>query len=167
MKIYNTVQINVPASKVWELLYANYGKACDWASTVNESEERYTANGNNLGRTCSTVYGQVSEIIDKVDHEKMELHYHVDDTPFIMKAARAKWKVNPLSVNASEVIMDLEVRLAPLPGVLMGWMIKPKMRRDIHQTMEDLKHYLEMVKPSEAKIKSDRNYFKKKGKKAA
>ena len=167
MKIYKNVRINVPASKVWELLYANYGKACDWASTVNESEERYTTNGDHRGRTCSTVYGQVSEIIDKVDHEKMELHYHVDDTPFIMKAASAKWKVTALSVNTSEVTMDLEVTLAPVPGMLMGWMIKPKMRKDIHQTMEDLKHYLETGKPSEAKIKSDRNYFQKKGKKAA
>ncbi|WP_431130350.1 hypothetical protein, partial [Flagellimonas flava] len=65
--------------------------------------------------------------------------YHLDDTPFIMKAANANWKVNPLSVNTSEVTVDLDVTLATLPGLLMGCMIKPKMRKDLNQTLEDLK----------------------------
>ncbi|MEM8508031.1 MAG: SRPBCC family protein [Bacteroidota bacterium] len=167
MKIKRTLQINAPSAKVWETLYANYGQACDWASTVNESKERQVPNSDYIGRTCSTVFGDVSEIIDHVDDDDMELQYHLDDTPFIMKAATAKWNVNPQSINTSEVTMDLAVTLATIPGLLMGWMIKPKMRKDIYQTMDDLKHYVETGEQSEAKVKSDAKYFKKKGKKAA
>ncbi|WP_422858870.1 SRPBCC family protein [Flagellimonas sp. S174] len=167
MKINKTLQINEPAQKVWDVLYTNYGDACQWASTVNESKEREVVGSDYVGRTCSTVFGDVSEIIDRADADKMELQYHLDDTPFIMKAATANWKVKPLSINTSSVTMDLDVTLATLPGLLMGWMIKPKMRKDIYTTMEDLKYYIETGKQSEAKIKSDQKYFKKKGKKAA
>ncbi|WP_430967501.1 SRPBCC family protein [Spongiimicrobium sp. 2-473A-2-J] len=165
MKFKKSLQINAPASKVWEVLYTNYGSSCDWASTVNESKEREVQNSAYIGRTCSTVFGDVSEIIDRADEERMELQYHLDDTPFIMKAATANWKVKSLSINTSEVTMDLDVTLATVPGLLMGWMIKPKMRKDLYQTMEDLKYYIETGKQSEAKIKSDQKYFKKKVKK--
>lgn len=167
MKINKTLKVNAPASKVWEVLYTNYGDACDWASTVNESKIRNVDNFPYEGRTCSTSFGDVSEIIDHVDEEKMELQYHLDDTPFIMKAATAKWRVKSTSVNTSEVTMNLDATLATIPGILMGWMIKPKMRKDIHQTIDDLKYYIETGKQSEAKIKSDTKYIKKKGNKAA
>ncbi|WP_299246333.1 SRPBCC family protein [uncultured Aquimarina sp.] len=167
MKINKTLQVNAPASRVWEVLYTNYGDACHWASTVNESKKRDVVGSDYEGRTCSTVFGDVSEIIDHADADKMELQYHLDDTPFIMKAATANWNVKVTSINTSDVTMDLDVTLATIPGLLMGWMIKPKMRKDIFQTLEDLKYYLETGKPSEVKIKSDKKYFKKKGKKAA
>ncbi|RKN82546.1 SRPBCC family protein [Ulvibacterium marinum] len=167
MKINKTLRVNAPAARVWEILYTNYGDACDWASTVNESKERMVAGSEYVGRTCSTVFGDVSEIIDRVDEDSMELQYHLDDTPFIMKAATAKWKVEPLSTNTSSVTIDLDLTLATVPGLLMGWMIKPKMRKDIFRTMEDLKYYIETGKQSEAKVKSDAKYFRKKGKEAA
>lgn len=167
MKIKKTLQVNAPAGKVWEVLYTNYGDACDWASTVNESKEREVAGSAYLGRTCSTVFGKVSEIIDHANIETMELKYHLDDTPFIMTAATANWKVKALSVNTSSVTMNLDVTLAAVPKIFMGWMIRPKMRKDIFQTMHDLKFFLETGKQSKANIKSDQKYFKKKGIQAA
>ncbi|WP_350286847.1 SRPBCC family protein [uncultured Croceitalea sp.] len=167
MKVNKTIQVNASAQKVWEVLYTNYGDACDWASTVNESKEREVAGSDYIGRTCSTVFGDVSEIIDRADAKKMELQYHLDDTPFIMKTATANWKVKPLNQDAASVTMDLDVTLATIPGLLMGWMIKPKMRKDIYQTMDDLKYYIETGNQSEAKIESDNKYFKKNGIKAA
>lgn len=167
MKVNKTVQIDAPAIEVWEALYKNYGQACDWASTVNESKLRSVPNSEYDGRTCSTRFGDVSEIIDYADDDKMQLKYHLDDTPFIMNAATAVWDVRPTSINTSEVTMNLDMTLAPVPGLLMGWMIKPKMRQDIYQTVEDLKFFIETGQQSEAKKKSDNKYFKKKGRKAA
>lgn len=167
MKVNKTVQINASAITVWETLYKNYGQACDWASTVNESKLRTIEGSSYGGRTCSTTFGDVSEIIDHANEKTMELQYHLDDTPFIMKAATANWKVTSTSVNTSKVTMNLDVTLATLPGFLMGWMIKPKMTKDIYQTIDDLKYFIENGEQSEAKKKSDANYFKKKGNKAA
>ncbi|AZQ44805.1 SRPBCC family protein [Nonlabens ponticola] len=167
MEIKKTVHINATAAAVWKTLYENYGQACDWASTVNESQLRKVSGSQHGGRTCSTSLGQVSEILDHVNEEKMELSYHVDDTPFIMKSAQADWKVTPTAVNTSSVSMHMNMELATLPKILMGWMIKPKVRKDIDQTLEDLKFYVENGKQSEAKKKSDAKYFKKKGRKAA
>ncbi|GGG08582.1 hypothetical protein GCM10011344_06420 [Dokdonia pacifica] len=167
MKVNKTIQINASAVTVWETLFKNYGQACDWASTVNESKLREAVGSKYGGRTCSTTFGDVSEIIDHVNEETMELQYHLDDTPFIMKAATAHWKVTSASVNTSEVTMHLDVTLATLPGFLMGWLIKPKMRKDIYQTIDDLKYFIENGEQSEVKKKSDAKYFKKKGKKAA
>lgn len=167
MKVNKTVQISASAITVWETLYKNYGQACDWASTVNESKLRNVEGSSYAGRTCSTTFGDVSEIIDHVNEKTMELQYHLDDTPFIMKAATANWKVTSTSVNTSKVTMNLDVTLATLPGFLMGWVIKPKMTKDIYQTIDDLKYFIEHGEQSEAKKKSDTKYFKKKGNKAA
>ncbi len=167
MKINKTLKINASADTVWKVLYTNYGDACHWASTVNESQERIVAGSDYIGRTCSTVFGDVSEIIDQVDEENRQLQYHLDDIPFIMKAASAHWKVTPIGSHTASITMDLDVTLATFPALLLGWMIKPKMRKDVYQTMEDLKHFAETGEQSEAKKKSDSAYFKKKGKKAA
>lgn len=167
MKLNKTIEINASATTVWETLYKNYGQACDWASTVNESNLRDVAGSEYGGRSCSTVYGDVTEILDHVDVDKMELSYHADDTPFIMKSAKADWKVIATGENSSQVSIKMYMQLATIPKLLMGWMIRPKVEKDIGQTIKDLKYFIENGKQSDAKKRSDAKYFKKKGKKAA
>lgn len=161
MKIQETINIDAPAGKVWEVLWNQYDRACDWASTVNYSESRKVIDTEHGGRSCHSTWGEISEVIDKVDVKNMTYTYHADGLPSIMKSAVNTWKVNPVSVNTSEVSIDLEIELAPVPKALMSWMIVPKMKKDIIQTLVDLRYFIETGEQTVAKIKSDIKHFKK------
>ncbi len=63
--------------------------------------------------------------------------------------------------------MKLRMEIKPLPGFLMGWMMKPKMNKDMDGLMDDLKHYVEKGIPHPKKAKSLEKWRKKKTKKAA
>ncbi len=167
MKIQKTININAPAEKVWEVLWDNYGRVCEWASTVNSSDHREVQGNSNGGRTCMSTWGEIHEIVENLNVENKTYTYYADGLPSIMKRAKNTWKVLPKGVNTSEVVIDLDIEFATIPKILMGWMIVPKMKKDINQTLEDLKYFIETGKQTEAKIKSDLKYFKKKGQKAA
>jgi hypothetical protein len=161
MVIQKTIQVNAPASKIWEVLWDNYSQVCDWASTVNTSDKRKVSGNKAGGRTCVSTWGEISEIVDFLDEKNMTYKYYADGLPSMMKSAQNQWKVTSKSVNTSEVSIDLEIEFATLPKILMGWMIVPKMKKDINQTLEDLKFFVETGKQTEAKIKSDVKFFKK------
>ncbi|WP_430966991.1 SRPBCC family protein [Spongiimicrobium sp. 2-473A-2-J] len=167
MKFQITRQINVPDSKVWEELWDRYHNVCDWASTVNKLDAREVGSNYKNGRTCTSTWGEVSEIVDSADEENMTYSYYADRLPSMMKSAKNSWKVVAKSVNVSEVVMTGNIVFAPLPGLLMGWMMKPKMRKDLEQTLDDFKYYMETGRQTEAKKKSDTKFNKKKGNKAA
>lgn len=167
MEINKTIQIDAAAVKVWEILWGQYGKACDWASTVNTSKMRKDTINEFGGRSCHSSFGEVSEIVDSVNEKEMTLQYHLDGMPAMIKSGVAKWKLKPTSINTTEVTMNLNMTFAKIPIALMGWLIKPKMKKDINQTMIDLKHYVETGRQTEVKKKSDAKFNKKKGNKAA
>lgn len=161
MVIQKTIQVNAPASKLWEVLWDNYGQVCDWASTVNSPDYREVKGNETGGRTCVSTWGEIHEIVDYVNEKNMTYRYHADGLPSMMKSARNLWKVKSTGVNTSEVSIDLNIEFATLPKILMGWMIIPKMKKDIDQTLEDLKVYVETGKQTQAKIKSDLKFLKK------
>lgn len=167
MIIQKTIQVNAPASQVWEVLWDNYGQVCDWASVVNSSQFREVKGNDAGGRTCVSTWGEIQEIVDYVNVKNMTYSYHADGLPSMMKSAQNKWKVKSKGVNTSEVSIDLQVEFATIPKILMGWMMVPKMKKDIDQTLEDLKVFVETGEQTQAKIKSDLKFFKKNKKSVA
>lgn len=167
MRIQETIQIDAPADKVWDILWNNYAQVCDWASTVNASKKRDVAGNENGGRTCHSAWGEISEIVEQVDTENMSYTYRADGLPKMMKSAVNTFSVNAKGLDRSEVALDLNVELATIPKILMSWMMVPKMKKDIHQTLIDLKHYAETDKQTDIKIKSDEKFNKKQLKKVS
>ena len=161
MRLQKTIQIDAPAEKVWETLWMDYGKVCEWATPVNHSNGRKVKNNANGGRTCHSTWGEISEIVDLLDEKNMTYRYYADGLPKMMRSAKNTWKVNSTSKTSSEVSIDLDIEFNPVAKVLMGWMMIPKMKQDVNQTITDLKIYLETGKQSEPKIKSDEKFFKK------
>lgn len=160
-------EVNAPASKVWEALWGQYHNVCDWASTVNVSGARAKNENPKNGRTCTSTWGEISEIVDTVNEKEMTFSYYADGLPSIMKSAQSAWTVTPTSTHTCEVVMAGEIVFAPIPGFLMGWMMKPKMRKDLHQTLDDFKYFIETGKQTAVKIKSDQKFNKKNHFKAA
>jgi len=160
MIINKNISVNAPADKVWELVWNQFGQVCDWASTVNQSGDR-EAFGSVKGRTCTSTWGEIDEIVESVDPDSMSFTYYADGLPSMMKKARSNWKVISTNRDTSTISAHMEIEFARLPGFFMGWMMKPKMRKDIDQTFKDLKQFIETGKKTESKIKSDLKFFKK------
>lgn len=167
MHIQKEVIINAPADKVWKVVGTDYAKVGDWASIVNVSGERLSNTGELEGRTCESTYGAVRELITEFDEAAHLLKYEADGLPAMFKKGGNTWKVIPVNAHQSKVTMDLRMELAPIQGLLMGWMIKGKMSKDTDQLMLDLKHFVETGRPTKAKQQSDQKFFKKMKKKAA
>lgn len=169
MKIYLEKEITIKASaeKVWSILADEYEKVGDWATIIPESAPRKNAMGKLEGRTCSSSYGDVKEMITNWDKENMTYSYQADGLPPIFKKGGNVWSVQAIDVNACKVNMDLKMEMATVPGLLMGWMLKPKMSKDIDGLMEDLKHYVERGVPHPKKVKSLEKWNRSKAKKAA
>ena len=166
MKIHfeREVTLNVPASKAWEILGRNYENIGDWATVIPESAPRNTRTGELEGRTCSSSYGDVKEIITNWNEEKMTYSYEADGLPAMFKKGGNVWSVTPLGANQSKVSMVLDMEMAAIPGLLMGWMIKPKMSKDMDGLMDDLKHYAETGTPHPKKVKSLEKWNRRKAK---
>ncbi|MEM9674507.1 MAG: SRPBCC family protein [Bacteroidota bacterium] len=168
MKIHlnKEIELNVPAQKAWDILWNNYESVGTWASIIPESAARHQ-DGKLVGRTCSSTYGDVKEIITHHNEKQLTYSYEADGLPSMFKKGGNTWKVIPLGGNRSRVQMQLRMELAPLPGFFMGWMIKSKMSKDTQGLMEDLKHFAETGKPHPKKTKSLQKWQKYKAKKAA
>ncbi|GAB5522218.1 MAG: hypothetical protein Roseis2KO_00900 [Roseivirga sp.] len=165
MHLQKEILINAPASSVWEVLGSNYTRVGDWASVINESAPRNNHRGELEGRTCESTYGSVKEMITQYDEKAHLLSYQADGLPAMFREGGSTWQVMPVDSNKARVIMDLKMKLAPLPGLLMGWMIKVKMSKDTDQLMLDLKHFVETGEPTDAKVKSDEKFTKKRARK--
>ncbi len=160
------VVLTVPANKVWELLAENYECVGDWASLVPESAPRIK-DGELVGRTCSSTYGDVQEIITNWDERNLTYSYEADGLPAMFKSGKNVWKIEPIGEERSKVKMSLSMEISALPGLLMGWIIKFNMGKDLDGLMEDLKHYAENGIPHPKKLKSLEKWQQHKAKKAA
>ena len=154
-------RIELPADQVWEELWGKYHNVCDWASTVNKSGPRQSNKDQEEGRTCISTWGEISEIVNEVNEKEMTFSYYADGLPPVMKSADNHWRVRALTHKSCEVAYIGEIKFAAIPGFLMGWMMKPKLRKDLNQTLDDFKHYVETGRQTVAKKKSDAKFKKK------
>jgi len=111
MKIHfeREVILEVPATKAWEILGSNYERIGDWATVIPESAPRTSNTGELEGRTCSSSYGDVKEMITSWDEEKMTYSYQADGLPAMFKKGGNVWKVTTISPNRSKVNMVLDM----------------------------------------------------------
>ncbi len=161
------ITLNAPASHVWDILANNYEKVGDWATVIPESAPRTDARGKLAGRTCTSSYGDVKEMITHWDDDQMTYSYEADGLPAMFKQGANTWSVVEVDNNTSKVFMELKMEISPLPGFLIGWIMKPKMSKDMDGLMEDLKHYVEKGTPHPKKVKSLAKWNKRKSGKAA
>ncbi|MEM7552074.1 MAG: SRPBCC family protein [Bacteroidota bacterium] len=160
------IELNIPTDKAWEILWNNYENVGEWATIIPESAPRF-ADGELVGRTCSSTYGDVKEIITSYDEENMTYSYEADGLPSIFKSGKNIWSLKPNGPNRSKVSMELKMEMARITGLLMGWMIRKKMTSDLDGLMEDLKHFAETGEPHPKKKKSLMKWEKHKLKKVA
>ncbi|WP_338764463.1 SRPBCC family protein [Bernardetia sp. ABR2-2B] len=163
--IQKQIEINASAKEVWNILANDYENVGKWATIIPESAARKDHAGKVAGRTCSSSYGDVQEMITEFDEKNMQYAYKADGLSAMFKEGGNVWNVKSKGENTSLVTMNLKMKMNPVMGLLMGWMIKPKMNKDTTLLMEDLKYYVETGNPHPRKIKSVEKWNKQKAKK--
>ncbi|MEL6562772.1 MAG: SRPBCC family protein [Bacteroidota bacterium] len=159
------INLDVPATKAWDILWQNYENVGQWATIIPESTAR-KENGKTKGRVCTSSYGNVKEWVTHQDSKNMNFSYEADGLPSMFKYGKNNWKIASISENRSTVTMQLSMKMTKIHGFLLGWMIKNKMNKDLENLMEDLKHFAETDNIHPRKMKSLQKWNRRRLKKS-
>jgi hypothetical protein len=149
MKVKESIQINAPASVVWQLVAHEFENVGKWASDVAHSEKISNLDlldgADVSGRVCSSQYGDITEGFIHFDEAGMTFTYDAegDAVPFFIKRTTNTWTVEATGEGACIVSFQPEVDFIPVVGILVQLPMQMFMRKVLNNTLEELKHYVE------------------------
>ncbi len=148
MKIQTTLEVNAPASTVWQLLGEEFGEVADWSDAIIKSSLDRPL-GEGAVRTCDIkAFGpvpesQITEELTLFDREARALTFSVrSGTPGFMRAIENAWMVEALADGhcriTSNATFDLAWWITPMVPLL-----KMQLRGGIRSFAEQLKSQAE------------------------
>jgi hypothetical protein len=160
MEIKVSVLIKADFDKIWHTAADQFTHVDRWASNVRESEGKtiqgyaqFDAPCNE--RTCQTSFGMAVERV--VDWSKKEQHLAYEVTkgmPFFVKKGVNRWSFESVGANDVRFTMRMEMELLPIFSLLMGPLMKAKLKRVMTESAEEFKFFVENDKPHPRKVKA-------------
>ena len=144
MNVKHKIDINAPASHLWQILVNDFNDISGWATVVLTSGPNpHVPIGE--GRVCQTTLGNNSETITEFNENDRTYTYVVEPekTPFFLKGIENTWTVKPLGPERSEVSMRANVTLHTLMGKLMAPLVRRRMLKGFGSLLEELKVFAE------------------------
>ncbi len=157
MEIKHSIAIHRDVDDVWRVLVIDYGEVYKWARAVSSSKPNYEASsigGAPIGgRSCHASFGPVEETITSFDPTEHKLGYRASGSaiPFFVRNLSGIWTLTPIG-SATRVVLHFKANLMFRFSIVMGWMINRQFKRAIHETLGDLKYYIENGKPHPLKV---------------
>jgi len=154
MQIERHTDIGVSLEDAWTLLVERFHEVSAWASMIDESGEAGPPTGGVpvADRVCQTTQGVFKERLTDLDREAWTFGYTAyEGFPGFVREGKNTWWLEPLGTDRTRVSFRMEITLAPVMSVLMGWMMKAQMGRMADQICVDLKHFAETGGPSPEK----------------
>ncbi|MFV1884368.1 MAG: SRPBCC family protein [Balneola sp.] len=159
-KVTRTLNINISADKLWEIIGPGFSEAYVWASSVDHSVGKGTSKFEGAPcdeRFCDVNakgFNKIEEKLIKYNDDSMNLAYQITNgmPGFISKAVN-NWKVIPANANTSTLEMNADFELQGFMGRFMKPMMKKKMESLLDIILEDAKVYAETGRISEHKRK--------------
>ena len=109
MKIQTTIDIDAPASAVWQLFGEQFGDVAEWSDTITKSSLDRPL-GEGAVRTCDlkklgpVPAGKVTEELTRFDRDSRSLTYVVrSGVPGFMRFVQNAWTVEALDEGRSRV----------------------------------------------------------------
>ena len=165
MKVVRVIEIDAPATDVWDVLGTRYSEVHEWATPVHEASGPGLGTGPALGdgRTCVTSIGNVQETIVDFDAERHRLSYEAksDGMPRFVRQMVADWVFIEYGPMSTTVRMTLTMDVAPPFNLFIGPVMKLQMGRMIGRVMKDLKVFVETGRPSKIKARTANKRTKK------
>lgn len=165
--IKQSITIDAPINKAWQILGPEFADAYKWASSVNHSEAKNNQSVN--GSTCSergcniSGMGNIKEKILSYSDTGHMLSYQVTEgMPSMVKHMTNTWKLIDLGDGKTKLEMQMEMKTGGMMGVMMKGMMRKKMTKMSNEVVEEFKYYVETGKPHPRKIKAAKKFAGKK-----
>ncbi|MEM9439072.1 MAG: SRPBCC family protein [Pseudomonadota bacterium] len=160
MIIEMSQKTNVSADKLWQVFGEQYPDIAKWSRGVYASKPRDgkpTSGAPFAGRLCETSFGKLTETVEHYDPDSRKIAYLVngEKMPPFVKRMENNWHFRDLGNGVSEISMRLNGKLSFPFNILMGWMMKIQLKKDLRTNIEDLVHFAENDRPHPQKDKVD------------
>ncbi|MEM7113499.1 MAG: SRPBCC family protein [Chloroflexota bacterium] len=145
MEVIRQLNVNAPATRLWEILAENYDRVGEWTSEITQSASNPDLNVGE-GRVCTTPgFGDVKETITAYDEKRRQFSYaaEISSFPFFVKDVGNSWRVEEKGINRAVVHMHMNAKLLPIFAQLMGPVMKRQMGKAADVILEELKYYAE------------------------
>ncbi|MEM7601685.1 MAG: SRPBCC family protein [Verrucomicrobiota bacterium] len=149
--LHRQFTVNAGVADAWRVVAEEFDEVDKWATSVPKSSPIIDS-GRISGRTCETSFGKVRERITEFNIEEYVLAYdaQADGMPGFVEGLSTRWKLTPLSSKETQVMVQVTPHLKP-GFKMMGPPMKKQLGKVVDETIEDLKHYLEVGSPSARK----------------
>jgi hypothetical protein len=160
MRLSSHIEINAPATEVWDVIAHHFDAIAQWASSIPASyavPEAPAPLGAEVGaRVCATGvcgFNDVREQFTFYDEQAMRFAYEATaGLPWVVRRAENHWRVRPLGPSRCEVDAQAHVDLRAVPGVFLAPLLKMQMNRLGRQVFEELQYYVEHGRPHPRKM---------------
>ena len=151
---------NVPADRLWAVFGEAYPEIGTWSSGVFASkacEGSGPGGAKFQGRICETNFGKLTETVTAYDPSARKITYLVkgEKMPGFVKRMENNWQFKDPGNGKGEITMRLNGDLAFPMNILMGWMMKIQLKKDLRGNIEDLIHFAENGQAHPRKVKVD------------
>ena len=144
LNIKESIEINTPSAKAWDIIGPNFVHIADWGRGVNKSwkNEDVTTSIEGApagGRFCDVgKFGVADEKIIHYSEQNKEISWSaiISKMPGFVKNLQNELKVESISEDTCSVTTNITADLTGIGGFVMGGMIKKKYRRTFKRICE-------------------------------
>ncbi|MEM7271996.1 MAG: SRPBCC family protein [Actinomycetota bacterium] len=159
MNASETITINAPLARVWQVAAHEFEHIDRWSSDVSASGARRgpdpIAGPDVAGRTCTTGKGETSESFVAYDESRHTFTYEItgDAMPSFVAAATNTWTAKATG-DQTELTMAVTMATRGIAGRVMRIPMRFGMSRLLRTNLEELKHYIEHDEPHPRKARA-------------
>jgi hypothetical protein len=158
VKVSSETIIDASADRVWEIVGHQFARIGEWATAIPASRPISRASSAVeepvAGRVCETglpLVSAVEETILAYDEAGRTLTYAGAGLPRFVSEARNQWSVIPLHDQRALVRVEAITEMRGVVGRLLAVPFRLWAARVGAKTLDDLKHYVELGRPSTRK----------------
>ena len=159
LDVKESIEIDTPAAKAWEIIGPNFVNIADWGRGVSKSWKNDEASSliegaPAGGRFCDVgKFGIADEKIIHYSEQRREISWsaRISKMPGFVKNLQNELKVEKINEDTCRVTTNITADLKGIGGLLMGGMIKKNMRKLLKGFVKDWKTYAETGEVSETK----------------
>lgn len=150
MQAINSIAIDAPADRVWDVLADEFAHIDRWAARISESAAA-SGLGQLGGRNVVTVeYGPATEKLYRWDERDRVIGYSVEAAgmPPMLSDVTTEWKVDETGDGA----LVTQTFTATLSDPAMAEPLGARFAQGVEPLMAELKHYAETGRPHANKV---------------
>ncbi len=159
LDIKESIEINTPSAKAWDIIGPNFANIGDWGRGINKSwkneDVKISIEGAPAGgRFCDLgKFGFADEKIIHYNEQNKEISWiaSISKMPSFVKNLENELKVETISEDTGRVTTNISANLTGIGGFIMGGMMKKNMNKLLKGFVKDWKTYAETGEVSETK----------------